>query len=228
MSIEHVCPVCGRLHTYKTKDYLCKKHLQQLKKFGKFLDTSPRTKFDPNEIRIIENICELDVYDLSGNVIQTFKFDAEDYQLVSKYKWSLSKEGYCRTGAKSMFLHRLIMGAPEGAQVDHINLDITDNRKCNLRICQNGLNSANRKPYNKWNLKGVEQHRSGKWSAYIRKDNKQYHSPTFDTQEEAAFARYLLEQHYYPNDVLTQHGSYALTPEQKQQVIQRVTHKLNN
>jgi len=74
-----ICPVCGRLHTARTKDNLCKKHAWQLQKYGKFLDSNPRTKFDPNEIRIRESECELDVYDLKGNVIQTFKFDTEDY-----------------------------------------------------------------------------------------------------------------------------------------------------
>lgn len=223
-----VCPVCGRLHTYKSFNSLCKKHLHQLQKYGKFLDNNPRTKFDPNEIRIKGDIAELDIYNLQGNVIKTFKFDAEDYPLVSKYKWNLSKTGYCRSGKHSLFLHRLVMGVPEGSQIDHINLDITDNRKCNLRICQNGLNSANRKPYNKWNLKGIEKHNNGKWSAYIRKDNKQYHSPTFNTQEEALFARYILEQYIYPNDVLTQHNTIDINENLKQNVIDRTLNKLNN
>lgn len=225
---KKVCPVCGRLHTYKMSNSLCKKHYHQFQKFGKFLDSNPRTKFDPNEIRIIGNIAELDVYNLKGEVIQTFKFDAEDYQLVSKYKWNLSASGYCKSGSNSLFLHRLVLGLPEGSQVDHINLDITDNRKCNLRVCQNGLNSANRKPYNKWNIKGIEQHKNGKWSAYIRKDNKQYHSPLFNTQNEAVFARYILEQYIYPNDILTQHTTINIDDNLKQNVIDKVLHKLNN
>ena len=105
-----ICPVCGRVHTSKTKDNLCKKHLQQLKKFGKVLDHNPRNKFDPNEIRINGDVAELDVYDLSGNVIKTFKFDSEDYDLVSKYKWNLGADGYCRSGSSSIRLHRLVLG----------------------------------------------------------------------------------------------------------------------
>ena len=140
MKKEVICPVCGRVHTCKTKDNLCKKHLQQLKKFGEFKDHNPRNKFDPNEIRIKGDIAELDVYDLSGNVIKTYIFDSEDYDLVSKYKWNLGPDGYCRSGYSSVRLHRLVLGVKEGCQVDHINLDITDNRKCNLRICDNSLN----------------------------------------------------------------------------------------
>lgn len=225
MKKEVICPVCGRVHTCKTKGNLCKKHLQQLKRFGEFKDHNPRSKFDPNEIRIKGEIAELDVYDLSGNVIKTFKFDSEDYDLVSKYKWSLGRWGYCRSGRNSIMLHRLVMGVKEGCQVDHINLDITDNRKCNLRVCDNSLNQANRHGYSKFGLKGVEQHSNGKWSAYVRRDGKQYHSPVFLTQEEACFARYLLEQIIWKDKHLTQHHEYQLTDAQRINVLNKISTK---
>ena len=224
-----VCPVCGRLHTRRNSKGLCRKHEHQLLKYGKYLDNNPRTKFDRNEFRIKGIITEVDVYNLKGEVINTYTFDTEDYPLVSKYKWNMTKLGYCSTGYLKgrMFLHRMILGVPEGSQVDHINGDITDNRKVNLRICQNGLNMTNRRPYNKWNIKGIEQHRSGKWSAYIRKDNKQYHSPTFNTKEEAVFARFILEQVIYPHDVLTSYTPITIQEELKANVIQRTLAKIN-
>ena len=225
MKKEVICPVCGRVHTCKTKGNLCKKHLQQLIRFGEFKDHNPRSKFDPNEIRIKGEIAELDVYDLSGNVIKTFKFDSEDYDLVSKYKWNLGIGGYCRSGRNSIMLHRLVMGVKEGCQVDHINLDITDNRKCNLRVCDNSLNQANRHGYSKFGLKGVEQHSNGKWSAYVRRDGKQYHSPVFLTQEEACFARYLLEQIVWKDKHLTQHHEYQLTDAQRINVLNKISTK---
>ena len=220
-----ICPVCGRVHTSKTKDNLCKKHLQQLKRFGEFKDHNPRNKFDPNEIRINGEVAELDVYDLSGNVIQTFKFDSEDYELVSKYKWNLGADGYCRSGSSNIRLHRLVLGVKEGCQVDHINLDITDNRKCNLRVCDNSLNQANKRGYNKFGIKGVEQHNNGKWSAYVRREGKQYHSPVFLTQEEACFARYLLEQIIWKDKPLTQHHEYRLTDAQRMNVLNKINSK---
>ena len=225
MKKKVICPVCGRVHTCKTKDNLCKKHLQQLMRFGEFKDHNPRNKFDPNEIRIKGEVAELDVYDLSGKVIKTFKFDSEDYDLVSKYKWSLGRCGYCRSGRNSIMLHRLVMGVKEGCQVDHINLDITDNRKCNLRICDNSLNQANRHGYSKFGLKGVEQHNNGKWSAYVRREGKQYHSPVFSTQEEACFARYLLEQIVWKDKHLTQHHEYQLTDAQRINVLNKISTK---
>ena len=225
MNKQVICPVCGRVHTSKTKDNLCKKHLQQLKKFGEFKDHNPRNKFDPNEIRINGEIAELDVYDLSGNVIKTYKFDSEDYDVVSKYKWNLGADGYCRSGSSSVRLHRLVLGVKEGCQVDHINLDITDNRKCNLRVCDNSLNQANKRGYSKFGTKGVEQHNNGKWSAYVRREGKQYHSPVFLTREEACFARYLLEQIIWKDAPLTQHQEYQLTDAQRINVLNKINSK---
>lgn len=222
-----ICPICGRVNNRENANGYCRKHQAQLDKYGKVLDSNPRTKFDPNEFRIKGDVCEMDTYLLSGEVDRTYTFDAEDYPIVSQYKWRTNNHGYASSGKDSILLHRLILGVPNGAAVDHINIDVTDNRKCNLRICQNSINSANRRPYNKWNIKGVEQHKNGKWSAYIRRDNKQYHSPLFDTQEEAAFARYILEQIIYPDNVLTQHNSMNLTSAQKDNVITKINHKLN-
>lgn len=44
-------------------------------------------------------------------------------------------------------LHRLIMNPPKNMVVDHINHNIFDNRKSNLRICSKGENNQNKKGY---------------------------------------------------------------------------------
>ncbi len=50
-------------------------------------------------------------------------------------------------GGKSVavLLHRLIAGAQPGEQVDHVNGDALDNRRCNLRICTPTQNMQNRR-----------------------------------------------------------------------------------
>lgn len=42
-------------------------------------------------------------------------------------------------------LHRLILGAKPGQVVDHVNRDVWDNRRANLRICTTLVNNRNRK-----------------------------------------------------------------------------------
>ena len=191
---EYYCTVCGRKHNGKYSSKYCRKHQWQITKFGHVLDNNPRTKYDPNEFRFVGNdVVEFDTYCLpSMRVSNTFIIDAEDYPLVSQFKWQDINGGYAGTGHPVILLHRLIMQPKSGQQVDHINLNTFDNRKCNLRYSDNSLNQTNRKPYNKYDIKGIEYHKKeNKWSAYFRISNKQYHSPCYKTQEEAAFARYI-------------------------------------
>jgi hypothetical protein len=79
------------------------------------------------------------------------QIDSDDYELVSKYKWHRNDLGYAVwrgivDGKKQTIrMHRLIMGAPKGMVVDHINHDTLDNRKSNLRICLQAENMRNRR-----------------------------------------------------------------------------------
>lgn len=226
------CIQCGReiLNTKHGSTY-CRKHGYQMMKYGKLLDTNPRNKFDSNEFRFIGNdLVEFDTYESpSYNVCKTYVIDAEDYPEVSKYKWVSDKNGYAKCVTTGIYLHRFLLNAKLGQQVDHINLDVLDNRKENLRICGNSLNSSNRKPYSKLSIKGVEEHRNGKFSAYFRINNKQYHSPCYNTREEAAFARFILEQ-LFRDEKLTQFSSEyinSLSVEQKTIIIKGIKHKFN-
>ena len=55
--------------------------------------------------------------------------------MIKKYTWYVDKHGYVRTKihSKTVLLHRLLASPPDNMQVDHINLDPSDNRKSNLR-----------------------------------------------------------------------------------------------
>lgn len=86
--------------------------------------------------------------------------DDEDYEYLNQWKWYALwqrniKNFYAvrkqRVNGKRVmiFMHRLIMRAKPGEQVDHINHITLDNRKCNLRICNRYENMHNsRKPIN--------------------------------------------------------------------------------
>lgn len=224
------CPICGRQNKDEFKEGYCKKHYIQLNKYGKVLDTNPRTKYDPNEFRFKGDIVEFDTYALPSNEVQnTYIIDTDDYPIVSQYKWQTLSTGYAATRdphtKKLILLHRLIMEVKSGEQIDHINQNITDNRKCNLRYCTNALNLANRKAYNTLKLKGVYQHKNGKYNAYIRKENKQYHSPMYNTKEEAVFARYILEQLFYPEGIHHMENLPTLSEDIKRNIILTLTNK---
>lgn len=227
------CKHCGRQYTYNgknSKDY-CDKHRHQLEIYGKFLDCNPRTKYDPNEFRIKGSIVEMDTYTpIYGTIKNTYIFDTEDLLTVSQYKWYSNKAGYAMTRdtqRKPLFLHRLVMKAYDGQTVDHINTNILDNRKINLRITSKSVQSSDRNSYNKYGVNGVEQNKIGKWSAYFRTRNKQYHSPCYNTIEEAAFARYLLEQRF-SNDTFIQCNIALiekLSESQKESIIHTINEK---
>jgi hypothetical protein len=229
---KNFCKQCGReiINTKHGSTY-CRKHGYQLEKYGKFLDANPRNKFDPNEFRFIGNIVEMDTYKApTFEVDKTYLIDAEDYPIVSKYKWVTNNALYAVSTNKKVYLHRLITDAKPGQQVDHININVLDNRKQNLRICGNSLNSSNRKSYNELGFKGVEYHKSKNlYSAYFRINYKQYHSPCYKTKKEAVFARFILEQ-IFREEKLTQFTEKeinSLTLEQKESIINGIKKKFN-
>lgn len=104
--------------------------------------------------------------------------DDEDYELVTQYKWHASKRGpnlwYAAVGhplfGGSRYLHRFIVGAKAGQQVDHIDRNGLNCCKSNLRIVTHSQNMMNRGPKagSVSRYKGVCWHRHyQKWYAQI-------------------------------------------------------------
>jgi hypothetical protein len=116
------------------------------------------------------------VYILS-NKKEKIILDEEDIIRTQSYTWWIDAKGYAVTHVRSddgsrypLFMHRLIMDAPTGFDVDHINHCTTDNRKQNLRICTHLQNCSNRKMSinNSSGIKGVGWHkRKGQWQARV-------------------------------------------------------------
>jgi HNH endonuclease/AP2 domain len=123
--------------------------------------------------------------------------DNEDYErVIAAGPWHTGKhlrtQYAWHTGPKpkfhAMLMHRFILDAQPGQQVDHINHDGLDNRRANLRLCsvsQNQANSLKRRGTTS-KYKGVCRYR-GKWQATITV-GKQYHLGFFDSEEDAARA----------------------------------------
>lgn len=147
--------------------------------------------------------------------------DDEDAERILAHKWTLltiNREGkityYARRNVapqgwngpqKSILLHRFILDAPDGMQVDHINHDGLDNRRENLRLATNAQNHWNipsSRP-NQFGFRGVESPKrfNGGYGARIKVNGELVRVGPFKTAEEAARAYDLLAKHY--------HGEFA-------------------
>lgn len=106
--------------------------------------------------------------------------DDEDYEWLNKYHWYLHKTGnmeYARrdkwkNGERTrIYMHREIMGFPEGYTIDHKDRNGLNNQKRNLRICSFKQNLKNSKWKSLSGLKGVYPvrsiHKTAKWYSRV-------------------------------------------------------------
>lgn len=118
--------------------------------------------------------------------------DASDYEWLSARKWCLLKSGYAQAtwNSKRVYMHRIIMDAPKGTDVDHINGIYTDNRRANLRLCTRSQNKANQKVQKNSmsGYKGVFKKNKTRWGAVISRGGKKELLGSFASPEEAAAA----------------------------------------
>lgn len=129
----------------------------------------------------------------------------ENKKLHLKYDKTISgfyiqlkiKDKSKRDGRTTIGLQRWIMNCPKYLQVDHINHNPLDNRRCNLRICTQ-LENANNKGFyknNKSGIKGVYYIQSKKyWIAELKYNKVCYRSRQCKTKEEATVERRILEE----------------------------------
>lgn len=144
--------------------------------------------------------------------------DAADYDLVMQWKWHArfdrpTGKWYAgrsvRTGKgkfspkQTIYMHRLIMDAAKGVEVDHVDGDGLNNcRSTNLRLGTHQQNACNRgaQRNNSSGYKGV--YRCGaKWLAKIKTNQQQQHIGVFVTAEDAAKA--------YQEAARKMHGKFA-------------------
>lgn len=192
------CEVCGR-ESKKIIKGMCQKHYNQYRKYGKVLDSNPRTRFDLNEIIIHDDYAEIILYNRNCEETARALIDLDDVNKIKNYKWCLDHYSYvCSQSCSRM--HRLIMDCPEDMVIDHINHNPLDNRKSNLRICtqhENMMNNSKRND-NTSGVIGVSfNRRRNKWVAQIMYNKKHIHLGCFNTKEEAAEARRQAEIKYF-------------------------------
>jgi hypothetical protein len=128
------------------------------------------------------------------------KVDVDNFYRFIKHKWQACpnrEKGYyarrsvtSKAGGKQIHMHRVVLNAPEGMQIDHINGDITDNRRANLRFANSSQNCCNRSYKQKTSkYKGVQYVRSEKcYRVNINKDCRRIYVGRFKSEIEAAKA----------------------------------------
>lgn len=140
--------------------------------------------------------------------------DDEDYDLLMRFNWFYHKNPRERTGYVrhtihletqpniTLRMHRFLLDAPEGVQVDHDGLN---NQKYNLRLATNGQNGSNRVKQENLSsrFKGVSwSEESQKWRAQIKHNGRVHHLGLYYTEEDAA--------HVYDYFAKLYHGAFAV------------------
>jgi len=141
--------------------------------------------------------------------------DGDDWARLGHHSWWAYKNGntfyVCRTaktprGRRHVPIHREIMGAQPGFEVDHINRDGLDNRRTNLRVCTRAQNTENAPhPSGKYsNYRGVSWDITrDKWTASISIKNRATRLGRFADEADAARA--------YDVAARQHHGEFAIT-----------------
>ena len=138
--------------------------------------------------------------------------DEDDFDYLSQWKWHVHKKRgngswyACRTeGRKVIMAHRQILhiACGDNAEVDHINGNGLDNRKCNLRKAdrsQNQCNSPKRRG-TQFRYKGILRTKYGRYIACVIKNKRKHYFGHYKTEEDAAKA--------YDQGAKLLHGEFA-------------------
>lgn len=129
--------------------------------------------------------------------------DAADFEVVSQLKWCANR---CRSAHSERWyagrrptvegklvserLHRFLLGASPGEDVDHRNRDGLDNRRANLRRATRSQNLCNKEQRRGLSgFVGVGLQYDGLWYARVQKDRRTYSGGYFRDPVSAAIAR---------------------------------------
>lgn len=142
--------------------------------------------------------------------------DDEDYEYLNQWKWCANKIDNTYYAVRTIYkpkrqqilMHRVILNAPEGVEVDHINSNGLDNQKSNLRLCTRNENQRHQRlrKDNTIGFKGIyfiKRNPQKPYYAYININSKRIHLGYYYTSKEAA--------QVYDKAALKYHKEFALT-----------------
>lgn len=121
-----------------------------------------------------------------------------DFEELNRHKWYAAKprkifyavRNLPGTPQRQIRMHRIILNAPKGQEIDHKDGDGLHNWRKNLRFCTNTENQHNRfSRTGSSRFKGVCWHsRDNKWQSNIRIKRKHTYLGSYDNEIEAALA----------------------------------------
>jgi hypothetical protein len=145
---------------------------------------------------------------------QMARVDDADYELVQSYRWHATWNAGGQTfyaltfiNGRHVSMHRLILGALVGQEVDHADHNGLHNERNNIRLCTGSQNKGNRRKAvrsKSSRFKGVSWHKDHhKWEARIRDGGAQRFLGHFADEVKAAIVYDQAARKYF--------GDFALT-----------------
>lgn len=135
--------------------------------------------------------------------------DEEDFDRISQFHWNsvqVDKRSenliYATTkiARKTTYMHRMVMGAQPGEEVDHIDGNGLNNSRSNLRIATSQQNKRNQRVHkdSTSRIKGVSwSPERRKFQVYITVDWKRIPLGRFESAEEALAVRLAAEKEHF-------------------------------
>lgn len=177
--------------------HVCGKHFAQYRKYGKFIDSSPKSVKDVNDFKVEGNTATIYTRRSNGEISGFFIIDRDDLDEVITRKWRMWHGRYY-TGVQHPIAISdfLLKDRPNNYVVDHINQNPSDNRRCNLRIVRQANNTMNKRilDANSSGVAGVWFDKTrDKWLAEIKFNYIKVHLGRYKKYEDACYARYIAE-----------------------------------
>ena len=128
----------------------------------------------------------------SDNYFRLGLIDEEDVEKMKAWNVHMDDKGYlrCNRGETRLLLHRYLLNVhvDNDEHIDHKNLDPSDNRKANLRLCNRSQNMYNRTKWEGCSSKYIgvcwsSTHNA--WRARLRVEGKLKHFGYYDSELQA-------------------------------------------